>query len=88
MVSRHWADVGVRVRWEPDVGTGRAMRCLGREDFIDSPLWVWRQCGGEMPELFCMDRPGWRGLSGGMDELLKVRVKHCGELGRMYPPLA
>ena len=25
LVSRHWADVGVRVCWEPDAGTGRAM---------------------------------------------------------------
>ena len=32
-----------------------------------------------MPELSCIDRPGWRGLSGGMDELLEVRAKHCGE---------
>ena len=37
LVSRHWADVGVRVCWEPGAGTGRAMRCLGREDFIDGP---------------------------------------------------
>ena len=88
LVFRHWADVGVRVRWEPDAGSGRAIRGLGREDFIDGSLWVRRQGGGEMPELSCMDGPGWRGLSGGMDELLEVRAKHCGELGRMYPPLA
>ena len=43
---------------------------------------------GEMPELSCMDRPEWRGLSGGMDELLEVVAKHCGELGGMYPLLA
>ena len=29
-----------------------------------------------MPELPCMDRPGWRGLSRGMDELLEVMAKH------------
>ena len=51
LVSRHWADVGVRVHWEPDAGTERAIRCLGREDFIDGSLWVRRQGGGEMPEL-------------------------------------
>ena len=88
LVSRHWADVGVRVRWEPDAGTWWAVRCLGRENFIDGSLWVQRQGRGEMPELSCMDRPGRRGLSGGMDELLEVRAKHCGELGRRYPPLA
>ena len=88
MVSRHWADVGVRVHWEPDADTERAIRCLGREDFIDSALWVRRQGGGEMPELFCMDRPGWRGLYGGVDEFLEMRAKHSGELGRIYPPLA
>ena len=41
-----------------------------------------------MPELSGMDRPGWRWLIGGMDELLEVRAEHGGELGRMYPPLA
>ena len=88
-VSRqHWADVGVRVRRESDAGTGRAIRCLGREDFIDGSLWVQRQGGGEMPELSCVDRPGWRGLCGGVDELLEMRAKHCGKLGRMYPLLA
>ena len=88
MVSRHWADVGVRVRWEPDAGTERANRCLGREDFIDGSLWVRRQGGGEMPELSCMDRPGWRGLYGGVDELLEMRAKHGGKLSGMYPLLA
>ena len=67
LVSRHWADVGVRVRWEPDADTGRAIRCLGREDFIDGSLWVRRQGGREMPELSCMDRPGWWGLYGGLE---------------------
>ena len=88
LVSRHWADVGVRVRWEPDAGTWWAVRCLGRENFIDGSLWVRRQGRGEMPELSCMDRPGRRGLSGGIDELLERRAKHCGELGRRYPLLA
>ena len=60
----------------------------GREDFIDGSLWVRRQGGGEMPELSCMDRPGWRGLCGGVGELLEMRAKHCGELGGMYPLLA
>ena len=53
LVSRHWADVGVRVCWEPDAGTGRAMRCLGREDFIDGPLERCKNC------------PAWIGLGGG-----------------------
>ena len=85
LVSRHWADVGVRVLWEPDAGTWRAIRCLGRKNFIDA---VRRQGRREVPELSCMDRPGWRGLSEGMNELLEVRAKYCGKLGRMYPPLA
>ena len=88
MVSRHWADVRVRVRWEPDAGTWWAVRCLGRENFIDGSLWVRRQGGGEMPELSCVDRSGWRGLHGGVDELLEMRAKHRGKLGRMYPMLA
>ena len=88
LVSRHWADVGVRVRWEPDAGTGRAMQCLGREDFIDGPLSIQRQGRGEMPELSCMDRPGWRKLYGGMEELLKVRSKYSEKLGGRYPMLA
>ena len=88
LVSRRWADVGVRVRWEPDAGTWEAIRRLDRKDFIDGSLWVRRQGRGEMPELSCMDGPGWRGLSGGMDELLEMRAKHCGKLGRMYPLLA
>ena len=41
-----------------------------------------------MPELSCMDGPGWLELSGGMDELLEMRAKLCGKLGRMYPLLA
>ena len=65
-----------------------AIRCLGRENFIDGSLWVRWQGRREMPELSCMDRPGWRGLRGGMDELLEVMAKHCGVLGGMYPPLA
>ena len=88
MVSRRWADVGVRVCWEPDAGTGRAIRCLGREDYIDGLLWVRLQGGGEMPELSCMDRPGWWGLYGGVDELLEMREKHRGKFGGMYPLLA
>ena len=88
LVSRHWADVGVRVCWEPDAGTGRAMRCLGREDFIDGPLRVRRQCRGEMPELPCMDRPGWRGLYGNLEELLEMRSKYGGKLSGRYPVLA
>ena len=88
LVSRHWADVGVRVCREPDAGTWRAIRCLGRKDFIDGSLWVRRQGRGEMPELSCIDGSGWRGLRGGMDELLEMRAKHCGKLGRMYPLLA
>ena len=88
LVSRHWADVGVWVRWEPDAGTWGAIWCLGRENFIDGSLWVRCQGRREMPELSCMDRPGWRRLSGGMDELLEVVAKHCGELVGMYPPLA
>ena len=88
MVSRHWADVGVRVRWEPDSGTWWAVRCLGRENFIDGSLWVRRQGRGEMPELSCMDRPDWWGLIGGIDQLLEMRAKHCGELGGRYPLLA
>ena len=43
---------------------------------------------GEMPELSCVDRPGWRGLYGGVDELLEMRAKHRGKLGGMYPLLA
>ena len=73
LVSRHWADVGVRVCWEPDAGTGRAMWCLGREDFIDGPLRVRRQCMGEMPELPCMDRPGWRGRGGVVGDEVEVQ---------------
>ena len=80
LVTGHGADVRVSVCWEPDAGTGRAMRCLGREDFIDGPLWIRRQGRGEMPELSCMDRPGWRGLYGGADELLEMRAKHGGKL--------
>ena len=41
-----------------------------------------------MPELSCMDRPGWRGLDGGGDELLEMREKPRGKLGGMYPLLA
>ena len=44
LVSRHWADVGVTVCREPGAGLRGAMQGLGREDFIDGPLWVWRQC--------------------------------------------
>ena len=88
LVSRHWADVGVWVRWEPDAGTWGAIRCLGRKNFIDGSLWVRRQGRREMPELSCMDRPGWRRLSRGMDELLEVMAKYGGVLGGMYPPLA
>ena len=65
-----------------------AIRRLGRKDFIDGSLWVRRQGRREMPELSCMDRPDWRGLIGGIDKLLEVRAKHCGELGRRYPLLA
>ena len=72
LVSGHWADVRVSVRWEPDAGTGRAMRCLGREDYIEGPLWVRRQCGGEMPELSRMDRPWWWMLSRGLEEWLEI----------------
>ena len=60
LVSKHWADVGVRVHWEPDAGTERAIRCLGREDFIDGSLWVRRQ-GGER----CQNCPAWINLGGG-----------------------
>ena len=88
MVSRHWVDVGVWVRWEPGSGIWGAIRFLGRENFIDGSLWVRWQGRREMPELSCVNRPGWRGLSGGMYELLEVMAKHCGELGRMYPPMA
>ena len=88
MVARHWADVGVKVCWEPDAGTGRAMWCLAREDFIDGPLWVRRWCGGEMPELSCMDRPGWWGLYGNLEELLEMRSKYSGKLSGGYPVLA
>ena len=88
LVSRHWADVGVRFCWEPDAGTGRAMRCLGREEFIDGPLWVRRQCGGEMPELSYTDRPGWRGLYRDVEELLEMRSKYSGKLSGRYPVLA
>ena len=57
LVSRNWADVEVRVWWEPDAGTGRAIWGLVREDFIDGPRWVRWQCGIEITELSCMDRP-------------------------------
>ena len=73
---------------EPGSGIWGAIRCLGRENFIDGSLWMRRQSRREVPELSCMDRFGWRGLLGGMDDLLEVMSKHCGELGRMYPPLA
>ena len=85
LVSRHWADVGVRVHWEPDAGTERAIRCLGWEDFIDGSLWVERQGRGEMPELSCVDRTGCRELYGGVGELLEMRAKHSGKLSGMYP---
>ena len=78
----------VSVCWEPDVGTGRAMWSLFREDFIDGPLLMWRQCMGEMPELPCMDRPGWRGLYGNLEELLEMRSKYSGKLSGRYPVLA
>ena len=87
-VHWYWSPGIVSVCREPDAGTERAMHCLDREDFIDGPLWMWRQGRGEMPELSCMDRPGRRGLSGGMDELLERRTKPCRKLGKMYPSLA
>ena len=37
---------------------------------------------GEMQELSCMDRPGWRGLYGDRDELLEMRAKHRGKIGQ------
>ena len=83
-----WSVMMVAVGWRL---VGSLMVCwhgVMGENFIDGSLWVRRQGRREMPELSCMDRPDWRGLSGGMDELLEVRAKHCGELGRRYPPLA
>ena len=88
LVSRHWDDMRVRVCWEPDAGTRRAVRCLGREDFIDGPWWVRRQCGGEIPELSCVDRPGWWGLYRNLEEWLKMRSKDSGKLSGRYPVLA
>ena len=44
LVSWHWAYVGMSVGWEPGASLGGAVRGSSREDFIDGPLWVWRQC--------------------------------------------
>ena len=44
LVSRHWADVGMSVGWEPGASSRGAMQGQGREDFIDGPLWVEPQC--------------------------------------------
>ena len=71
----HWNDVRVSVCREPGAGTRRAMQCLGREDFIDGPLWMWRHCcWGEMPELSRMDRPWWWRLRRGLKEWLEMRL--------------
>ena len=40
------------------------MRGPGREDFIDGPLWVLRQCWGEVPKLTLVDGPWWWRLEG------------------------
>ena len=44
LVSRHWAYVGMSVGWELGASSRGAMQGQGREDFIDGPLWVGRQC--------------------------------------------
>ena len=88
MVSRHWGDMVVRVCWEPDAGTRGTVRCLGREDFIDGPWWLRRQCGGEIPELSCVDRPRWRGQYRNLEEWLEMRSKYSGKLSGGYPLLA
>ena len=44
LVSWHWAYVGMSVGWEPGASLWGAVRGPSREDFIDGPLWVWRQC--------------------------------------------
>ena len=46
------------------------------------------QCDGEIPELFCMDRSGWRGLFGNLEEWLEMRSKYSEKLSRRYPVLA
>ena len=74
MVSRHWADVGMSVCWEPGAGPRGAIQGLGREDFTDGPLWVWRQCWYEVPELSRMDGPWWWRLSRGLKEWLEMRL--------------
>ena len=44
LVFWHWAYVGISVGWEPGASLRGAMQGQGREDFIDGPLGVWRQC--------------------------------------------
>ena len=72
MVSWHWAYVGMSVGWEPGASLRGAVRGPGREDFIDGPLWVWRQCWGEVPKLTRMDGAWWWRLSRALKEWLEM----------------
>ena len=72
MVSWHWAYVGMSIGWEPDASLRGAVRGPGREDFIDSPLWMLRQCWGEVPKLALVDGPWWWRLGRGLKEWLEM----------------
>ena len=51
---------------------GGGMQGLGRADFIDGPLWVLRQCWGEVPKLTLVDGPWWWRLGRGLKEWLEL----------------
>jgi hypothetical protein len=58
-VSGHWVDVGMRISWEPDSGTGKSIRDMLKKEFIDGPRWMWLKGRGEILELPCMYGVGY-----------------------------